>query len=267
VAFGRHAERLDLLLPAQWGLAEAALHAGDPEAAARLCDEALRLAREQGEWTFIAPFAVTGVRAHQAAARPDAAARFLDQFRRAIGPGAEIARPSIVHAAGLVRLGEGSITAAREALGEAIRLWDERGRRWEGLWARLDLAAADLRANRYVDAMSLVREVREAATAMDSDPLLARAEQIDRVAKGRGAEVEPWHPLTVREFEVAQLIATGKTNAELADALSISPKTASSHVEHILAKLGVARRAEIAAWASTLSTTPSPTVAGVARRH
>jgi tetratricopeptide (TPR) repeat protein len=164
VAFGRHAERLDLLLPAQWGLAEAALHAGDPEAAARLCDEALRLAREQGEWTFIAPFAVTGVRAHQAAARPDAAARFLEQFRRAIGPGAEIARPSIVHATGLVRLGEGSITAAREALGEAIRLWDERGRRWEGLWARLDLAAADLRANRYVEAMSLVREVRPRRT-------------------------------------------------------------------------------------------------------
>ena len=85
-AFGRHAERLDLLLPAQWGLAEAALHAGDPERAAELCDEALRLAREQGEWTFIAPFAVTAVRAHQAAGRPDAAARYLEQFRRAIGP-------------------------------------------------------------------------------------------------------------------------------------------------------------------------------------
>ena len=33
-AFGRRAERLDLLLPALWGLAEAALHAGDPEGAA-----------------------------------------------------------------------------------------------------------------------------------------------------------------------------------------------------------------------------------------
>ena len=266
-AFGRHAERLDLLLPAQWGLAEAALHAGDPESAAALCDEALRLAREQGEWTFIAPFAVTAIRAHQAASRPDAAARYLEQFRRAIGPGARIARPSIVHAEGLIHLAEGSITAAREALSEAIRLWDERGRRWEGLWARLDLATADLRSNRYAEAMSLVREVRDAATAMGSDPLLTRAGQIDRVAKGRGTDVEAWHPLTVREFEVAQLIAAGKTNAELADGLSISPKTASAHVEHILAKLGVARRTEIAAWTSTIATTPSPTGVGVARRR
>ena len=112
--------------------------------------------------------------------------RFLDQFQRAIGPGAEIARPSIAHARGLVHLGEGSITAAREALSEAIRSWDARGRRWEGLWARLDLAAADLRVNRYAEAMTLVREVRDAAMAMGSDPLLTRAEQIERVAKGRG---------------------------------------------------------------------------------
>jgi DNA-binding CsgD family transcriptional regulator len=42
------------------------------------------------------------------------------------------------------------------------------------------------------------------------------------------------------------------TNAELAEDLSITPKTASSHVEHILAKLGVSRRAEIAAWATSV---------------
>jgi DNA-binding CsgD family transcriptional regulator len=193
--------------------------------------------------------------------------RYLDQFRRAIGPGAEIARPSIAHASGLVHLGEASITAAREDLGEAIRSWDARGRRWEGLWARLDLAAADLRANRYAEAMSLVRAVRDEATVMGSDPLLTRAGQIERVAKGRGAEVELWHPLTVREFEVAQLIAAGKTNAELADELSISPKTASAHVEHILAKLGVARRTEIAAWTSTIAGSSSPTATGVAPRR
>jgi len=267
VAFGRHAERLDLLLPAQWGLAEAALHAGDPESASALCDEALRLAREQGEWTFIAPYAVTAVRAHQAAGRPDVAARWLEQFRRAIGPGAGIARPSIVHAEGLIHLGEGSITAAREALSEAIRLWDERGRRWEGLWARLDLAAADIRSNRYAEAMALVHEVRSAATIMGSDPLLTRAGQIEHVAKGRGTELESWHPLTVREFEVAQLIAAGMTNAELAYELSISPKTASAHVEHILAKLGVARRTEIAAWTSTITRTSSPAAAGDASRR
>ena len=115
--------------------------------------------------------------------------------------------------------------------------------------------------------MSLVHQVREAATAMGSGPLLRRAEQIQGVAKGRGTEVEAWHPLTVREFEVAQLIALGMTNAEVASELSISPKTASAHVEHILAKLGVARRAEIAAWTSTITSTRSPSGVGVVRRR
>ena len=76
----------------------------------------------------------------------------------------------------------------------------------------------------------------------------------ERVPDNRGEVVEPWHPLTTREFEVARKIAEGRTNAELADELGISPKTASAHVEHILAKLGVARRAEIAAWASGVMT-------------
>ena len=39
---------------------------------------------------------------------------------------------------------------------------------------------------------------------------------------------------------------------EIADRLAIAPKTASAHLEHILAKLGVSRRAEIAAWAATV---------------
>ena len=258
LAWARAAERLDMLLQAQWGLAEAALHGGDPERAAALSDEALQLAREAGEWTFLAPFAVTGVRSHQAAGRPDAAGRYLDQFVRAIGPGKEIARPSIIHATGLLRLADGSIVAARAALETAIREWDARGRRWEGLWARLDLTSAYLRSARFADAMALIREVRVAAEALGSGPLLDRATQLERVARGRGAEQEPWHPLSTREFEVAQRIAEGLTNAELADALGISPKTASAHVEHILAKLGVSRRAEIGAWAATVRASVAP---------
>jgi DNA-binding CsgD family transcriptional regulator len=56
------------------------------------------------------------------------------------------------------------------------------------------------------------------------------------------------HPLTAREYEVALLVAHGLTNRQIAAELFITPKTASAHVEHILAKLGAARRAEIAAW-------------------
>jgi DNA-binding CsgD family transcriptional regulator len=57
-------------------------------------------------------------------------------------------------------------------------------------------------------------------------------------------------PLSPRETEVARLIASGATNREIAAALHIAPKTVAAHVEHILAKLGAARRSEIAAWLS-----------------
>jgi DNA-binding CsgD family transcriptional regulator len=251
--FGRHAGWLEMTLPPQWGLAEAALMAGDATAAIAQCEDALTTARQRGEWGLLAPFVVTGVRAYEAAGRPDAAAKWLDQVVRAIGPLADVAAPAIRHGTGLVKLAEGSVAAAREALADAVRMWDERGRRWEALWARLDLAAGDLRANRYGEAMALVREVREAAETMGSEPLLARANQLAQLANGRGAELEPWHPLTVREFEVAQKISAGMTNAEIGQELFISPKTASSHVEHILAKLGVTRRAEIAAWVATVT--------------
>lgn len=202
---------------------------------------------------MIGPFAVTAVRAHQAAGAPDAGVRYLDDVLRLTEPVADIAGPANRHATGLVRLAEGSTVAARAALDGAIASWEARGRSWEAWWGRLDLAAALLRSSRFVDAMRLVQEVRAAAEPIGAAPLLARAEQLERTAKGRGTEQEPWHPLTTREFEVARKIAEGLTNAELADELSISPRTASSHVEHILAKLSVSRRAEIAAWATSVA--------------
>lgn len=252
VEYGRRSGWLDLVLPAQWGLAEAALMAGDSAAAIADCEDALAEARQRGEHGLLAPFVVTGVRAYQLANRPDAAAKWLGQVVRAIGPLAGVASPAIQHGTGLVKLAESSIAAAREHLEAAVREWDRRGRRWEALWARLDLAAADLRANRYAEAMALVRDVTAAADELGSSPLLDRAEQLTRLAKGRGAEIEPWYPLTVREFEVARKIAEGLTNAQIAEALFVSPKTVSAHVEHILAKLGVARRAEVASWVTTI---------------
>jgi DNA-binding CsgD family transcriptional regulator len=249
--YGRRSERLDQILPALFGLAEAALHAGDPAAAAALCDDAMRAAQARGEQTLIAPFASLAVRAHQAAGHPDSAARYLEQLVALAEPG--IARPAIQHATGLVRLGEGSTVAARVALESAVASWEQRGQRWEALWARLDLAAAMLRSSRFVDATNLVNEVRAAATEMAAEPLLARAEQLARTARGRGSEQELWHPLTTREFEVARLVADGRTNAEVAEELGISPKTASAHIEHIFAKLGLSRRAEVATWATSVA--------------
>lgn len=55
--------------------------------------------------------------------------------------------------------------------------------------------------------------------------------------------------LSVREREVAALLARGLSNQQIGEALFITGKTAAHHVQHILDKLGFRSRAQVAAWA------------------
>ena len=245
------------VLAAAWGLAETALLDGDPAAAIDRSDAALELVGRVGSPVPLAPMAVTGARARLAAGLPADAARWVERVRAVMAPLDWLAGPALDHAGGLVALAEGSTGVARASLERAVAGWDQRGRAWEGLWARLDLAACLLRISRVAEAGDLAADVRREALRLGSRPLLDRADAVARQAKTRSVEDEPWRPLTARELEVARLIATGSTNAEIAGALGIAPKTASAHVEHILAKLGVARRAEIAAWVASI-----PAIAG-----
>ncbi len=57
--------------------------------------------------------------------------------------------------------------------------------------------------------------------------------------------------LSKRELEAGGLVAQGLTDREIAARLVIAPRTAESHVQHILTKLGFRSRAQIAAWASS----------------
>jgi predicted ATPase/DNA-binding CsgD family transcriptional regulator len=54
--------------------------------------------------------------------------------------------------------------------------------------------------------------------------------------------------LTARELEIAELIAEGLSNREIATRLTISVRTAETHAQHILTKLGFRSRAQIASW-------------------
>jgi non-specific serine/threonine protein kinase len=63
--------------------------------------------------------------------------------------------------------------------------------------------------------------------------------------------------LTPREREIAELVAQGLSNKEIAANLVISPRTAEGHVEHILTKLGFNSRAQIATWVSEVRTATS----------
>ncbi len=84
-----------------------------------------------------------------------------------------------------------------------------------------------------------------------------------RAAAARGrrprhsARAAPDHPgqpcqLTARELEILPLLAAGQRDADIAQRLYLSPKTVGHHVGHILAKLGVHSRGEVAAAAARL---------------
>jgi DNA-binding NarL/FixJ family response regulator len=65
-------------------------------------------------------------------------------------------------------------------------------------------------------------------------------------------------PLTRRELEVARLLGRGLTNRQIADALVITPGTASNYVQRVLDRLGFHTRAQVAAWAVERGLTRAP---------
>jgi DNA-binding NarL/FixJ family response regulator len=55
-------------------------------------------------------------------------------------------------------------------------------------------------------------------------------------------------PLSARQIEVSRLVATGLTNAAIAEQLGISPRTVTSHLDHIYGRLGIGSRAALTRW-------------------
>ena len=103
-----------------------------------------------------------------------------------------------------------------------------------------DSAAADLLS--AIDAVSRGKSFFSAAISR----LLA--EDYVRVLRQRGA-VDSYELLTMREREILQLLAEGKTNKEVAAELNISPYTVETHRGHILEKLGLHTPAELILYA------------------
>jgi DNA-binding CsgD family transcriptional regulator len=237
---------LQRVSPALWGLAEAAIVEGRAADAIALTAEAAARSAEVADAAYLFPHVVTGTRARLAAGSIGEARAWLDEtgalLRRRGIPGT---MPALEHAAGLVALAERRTSDARELLEQAQAEWDVRRRFWEGTGVRLHLARVARRARRPGEEAALLAEVRERAAA-------ARAPLFARLAGEQAARADPSDaaagPLTPRERQSARLVALGATNREIAERLVIAPKTVSSHVEHILAKLGMARRAEVAAW-------------------
>jgi DNA-binding NarL/FixJ family response regulator len=131
------------------------------------------------------------------------------------------------------------VTAAQEGGGGPLGA--ARARLAEG---RALAAAGDRRA--------AVEALTAAEAALDGFGAIRRRDEAVRELRRLGHRVlrparEPAHgPLTARELQIAELVAAGRTNKEIAEQLVLSPRTIEAHLRNIYGKLGVRSRVELA---------------------
>jgi DNA-binding CsgD family transcriptional regulator len=193
-------------------LARVARHRGEDRRAAFAFHEAFRLCASVGDRWFVLP-ALTGL-AELASAydRPVAAAALIGAVDALTD---ELGVPMFpTHRVNYDRAAE----RTRTALG-AVRF--------------TDLCAA----GRRTPPDEIVDAVVDAVAAPSAEPA-------DQIA---GFEPSPRPVLSSREQEILGLLVQRRTDKEIAAALSISPRTVTTHITHIFAKLGVANRREAAA--------------------
>ncbi|HET8528482.1 MAG TPA: AAA family ATPase [Gaiellaceae bacterium] len=143
---------------------------------------------------------------------------------------------------GLLAAAEGDVAGAlvllERAVGEHERVDDAFGR------ARtlLALGVVRRRARQKAAARAAIEEARTAFGRLGAATWTeAAARELGRIG-GRTRE----HGLTAAERRVAELVAGGRTNREVARALFLEERTVASHLTHIYAKLGVRSRTELA---------------------
>ncbi|WP_242392741.1 response regulator [Anaeromyxobacter oryzisoli] len=91
-----------------------------------------------------------------------------------------------------------------------------------------------------------IRAVHRGGLVLDPEVARTAMEEGGPAAPGSG---DPYEALTDREKQVLKLVAEGRSNKEVADVLGISVKTAMSHREHVMEKLGVHNRTELVRFA------------------
>jgi len=141
----------------------------------------------------------------------------------------------------------GLVDDAIADLEHAVKTCTDNGAQGYRAEAEYEHASALFRRSRPGDlnrARTVVVQALRRSDELGMPPIRARAsdllEQIDASAAVA---------LTRRELQVADLVAVGKTNREIAALLFLSERTAQNHVQHILNKLDLPNRSQIAVWA------------------
>ncbi len=158
---------------------------------------------------------------------------------------AEYASPALTAAAlssrGRLLLARGDAAAACGALREALQAWQELAVPYEVATARVLLGQA---CRERGDEDGAARSWASAAAIFDRLGATLDAHQVPGVTA-------PALPagLTAREAEVLALVASGRTNKDIAGALSLSERTVARHLSNIFTKLGVTSRTAATAFA------------------
>ena len=230
-------------------LAHLRLAQGRPTVAAALLERGLLAA--EGDALQTSQLLAALVDARLAAAEVDAAeeaARRLAELADGSGIPIVVARAEL--AAARVHVAAARPGEAAEAAGRSLSDFGALAMPYEVAQARLELARAlasespDLAVE---EARAAYATFRELGASRARDEAAAVLRELGTATGGLPREVGE---LTAREQEVLGLLAQGMSNAQIAETLVISEKTAGHHVSRILAKLGVRNRAEAAAVAA-----------------
>lgn len=121
----------------------------------------------------------------------------------------------------------------------------------EALFASIMAGAAGyvLKQIRGGDLVAAIRRVAAGESLLDG---AVTARVLERL-RNPPAEADPLSDLSPQERKILDLIAEGRTNRQIADAMFLAEKTVKNYVSHLLAKLGMARRSEAAAYSARLS--------------
>jgi len=145
----------------------------------------------------------------------------------------------------------GRVDAAVTDLERAAQACQHNGAVGFEVEADVELAAVLARRHRPDDtdrARSLATRAANQAATLGMSPFVDRTKGLR--AQLSAVESEPLR-LTRRELEVAELVGQGLTNREIARRLVLSERTAQNHVQHILTKLGLANRSQVAVWVNS----------------
>jgi len=229
----------------QPGLALLRLAQGRPDAAAASLIGALAEARDTRLRTMLLSAHVETLLASKDLAAARQAADELSAIASdARSPFAQAASAS---AQGAVALAAGDAKRALAALGEARGLWRDLDAPYQAARVSVMIGLA-CRALGDVDGSRI--ELDAAARVfkdLGAGPDLTRMEELSSVPAAAPPSNDD--PLTDREVQVLKLVASGKSNRAIADALEISEKTVARHISNIFTKLDLSSRAAATAYA------------------